>query len=76
MGGSVRLSGGDEGVFVKQTTRRTGECINSIDSPGDDAKGTGTSRSTLQLRSRLLLGRASEARRFATRNDIMIGIGL
>jgi hypothetical protein len=31
MGGSVRLSGGgDEGIFVKQTTRRTSECINSV----------------------------------------------
>jgi hypothetical protein len=41
-GRSVRLSGGDEGIFVKQTTRRTSECINSIDDNlGDNGKGTG-----------------------------------
>jgi hypothetical protein len=43
MGRSVLLRGGDEGIFVKQTTRRTSECINSIDSNNleDDGKGTG-----------------------------------
>jgi hypothetical protein len=36
---SVRLPGGDEGIFVKQTTRRTSECINSIDRRATTVRG-------------------------------------
>jgi hypothetical protein len=64
--------------YLRKTDDKTNKRMyqfSSIDLE-DDGKGTGTSRSTLQLGSRLLLGRASEARRFATRNDIIIGIGL
>ena len=68
---SVRLSGGDEGIFVKQTTRRTSECINSV-----DRRTTARGQDSLHCssESRLLFGRASEARRFATRDDIGIGL--